>query len=199
MKAIDVLKHEHVLALRLLRCLGALAAEARILGSADRRAATALLSLLERLVDWSHQDKEELHLFPHMLARATPEEAERLARVFSDHVKERRRLAAMFLHLDGACLGKEASVDRFITHSLIYQRLQRKHVDAEEHFVLPLAEAILTAADDLRILRGFRQIDERFGSVRRPDEEAALICRRFDVEIDDEVAEAPAVPELIYA
>lgn len=195
MKAIEVLKYEHVLIRRLLCCLGALTAEARIVGNLDKGAAMTLLSLFERFVDWSHQDKEELHLFPHMLARATQEEAERLASVFDEHVQERRRLVGMCLHMDGACQGRQESVDRFITNSLIFQRVLRKHLSAEDEFVLPLGEAILTAADDRKILRGFREIDERLGNLCRRDEEVSAMCRRFEV---DYAEEANPVPELIY-
>jgi len=182
MSAIEVLKREHALVRRLLRCLGALTVEARVTGVVDAKAARALLRLLERFVDWSHQDKEELHLFPHLLARATAEEAERLARVFGEHAQERRRLVAMHLHMEGAARGRSASIERFITNSLLYQRLQSKHVEAEESFVLPLAEAILTPADDRRVVRGFREIDRRLGVPRRIEEEVAALCRRFGLE-----------------
>jgi len=197
MKAIEVLRHEHVLVRRLLRCLGALTVEARILGSLDEEAATKLLSLFERFVDWSHQDKEELVLFPHLLARVDGEEAERLARVFDDHVQERRRLTAMYLHMDGACKGKPMSVDRFIANSLIYQRLQRRHVDAEETYVLHLAETILTPEDDRHMLHGFREIDRRLGNLLQLDEEIDDMCLRFDIEYV--LNAAPQVPELIFS
>ena len=193
MKAIEVLRHEHVLVRRLLRCLGALTVEARVLGKLDGKAARELLSLFERFVDWSHQDKEELHLFPHMLARATSEEAERLESVFAEHAQERRRLVGMFVHLDGASRGKAAGLDRFITHSLMYQRLQRRHVESEEEFVLPLGEAILTEADDRRILKGYREIDRRLNQLGEVDGRIAALCRRFDVEHE----EAVRVPELL--
>jgi hemerythrin-like domain-containing protein len=179
MNAIEILRHEHVLVRKLLRCLGALTIETRVAGSVDATAARALLHLLERFVDWSHQDKEELHLFPHMLARATSEEAGRLARVFGEHAQERRRLVSMHLHMEGAARGHPASVDRFTTNSLLYQRLQNKHVEAEESFVLPLAEAILTTADDRRIRRGFREIDRRLGAHPRVEENIARLCLRF--------------------
>ena len=198
MKAVEVLRTEHVLVKRLLRCLGALTAEGEIIGSLDEEAATGLLSLFERFVDWSHQDKEELHLFPHMLARATPQEAERLSAVVADHAQERRRLTAMYLHMDGACRGLPTSVDRFVTNSLMYQRIQHKHVEAEEDYVLPLAEVILTDTDDQRILRGFLEIDQRLGGFVAPEREVAVICRRFGIE-DEGAKTAPILerPELI--
>jgi len=192
MKAIAALKREHRLVKQLLRCLGALTVEARVTGVLDRQAARALLRMFERFVDWSHQDKEELHLFPHMLARATSEEAERLARVFDEHAQERRRLVAMYLHLDGAASGKAASVDRFIANSLLYQRLQMKHVEAEDAFVLPLAEAILTESDDRQILKGFRVIDERLGARPEPEAELAVLCRRFGLTQEGVRIQVPA-------
>lgn len=131
-----------------------------------------------------------------MLARATSEEAERLARVFGEHAQERRRLVAMYMHLDGAARGKAASVDRFIANSLLYQRLQRKHVEAEDEFVLPLAEAILTESDDRRILKGFRRIDARLGASAHIEEEIAAMCRRLGLEQDEKLART-RLPELI--
>jgi hemerythrin-like domain-containing protein len=182
MNAIEVLHREHMLVRKLLRCLGALTVETRVTGSLDAKAARPLLHLLERFVDWGHQDKEELHLFPHMLTHATAEEAERLGRVFAEHSQERRRLVSMYLHMEGASRGRSASVDRFITNSLLYQRLQNKHVEAEESFVLPLAQAILTPADDRRIRRGFHEIDRRLGMPKRIEEQVAVLCQRFGLE-----------------
>ena len=181
MKSIEILSLEHDIVRRLLKCLGALACEARVLDSIDGEAATSLLSLLERFVDWSHQDKEELHLFPHMLAHVTPAEAERLGGVFDDHNRERRRLIGMCLHLEGAIKGESASVGRFVTNALIYTRLQQRHVDEEDGYVLPLADTVLTREDDQRILLGFRQIDRRLGGVEDVREEVNALCRRFDV------------------
>lgn len=194
MKANEILKREHVCIRRLLRCLGALTVEARVIGALDRKAARSLFRLFERFVDRSHQEKEELHLFPHMMARATTEEAEYLTRVFGEHAQERRRLVAMHVHLDGASRGKSACVDRFVANSLLYQRLQSKHVEAEEEFVLPLAEAILTPADDRRILEGFHRIDARLGTIPRLEEAIAAICRRFGIEQD---VTRTRIPELI--
>ena len=193
MKAIEVLRHEHALVRSLLRCLGALTVETRITGKLDGKAARALLRLFERFVDWSHQDKEELHLFPHMLARATSEEAERLSQVFGEHAQERRRLVAMHVHLAGAVRGKSASVDRFIANSLLYQRLQQKHVEAEDGFVLPLAEAILTPSDDREVLKGFRGVDGRLGTPARIEHEIAALCRRFGLEEGEPVTRVPAL------
>lgn len=181
MKSIEILRAEHEIVRRLMECLGALACEARVLDNVDGEAATSLLSLLERFVDWSHQDKEELHLFPHMLARVTPEEAERLGSVFDDHARERRRLIGMCLHIEGAIQGKSVSVSRFVTNALIYTRLQRRHVDEEDGYVLPLAETVLTKEDDRRILVGFRQIDRRLGGIGDVRREVNALCRRFDV------------------
>lgn len=188
MKAVDVLKHEHALVRRLLDCLRALRREARARGTVDREATTALLALFERFVDWSHQDKEELHLFPHLLARATPEDSIRLACVFAEHTQERRRLVGMYLHMDAACRGEAASVERFLANARAYERLQRAHVEAEEEFVLPLGDAILTDEDDGRIRQGFHEIDGRLGKLGRLDGEVAAVCRRFEVEPVEETA-----------
>ena len=182
MKAVEVLRGEHVMVRKLLDCLAALSVEARVLGSLDQDAAGSLLLLFERFVDWSHQDKEELWLFPHMLARATNEEAYLLERIISDHDAERRRLVALFLHLDGTTRGKTESLDRFVLNAVAYQRLQRSHVDAEEEVVLPLAEAILTPEDDRAIMRGFDKIDARLGRADRVEERFMAICDRFGID-----------------
>jgi hemerythrin-like domain-containing protein len=186
MKSVEIIHGEHRLVQVMLRCLGALAEETRVLDRLDRRAATAVLSLLERFVDWSHQDKEELHLFPHMLARATPEEAVRLERLFDEHAQERRRLIGMWLNLEGACNGEPVRVNRFVTNALMYSRLQHKHVREEEGYLLPLAESILTPEDDQRILRGYRQIDERLGGLRGVRRKLRALCRRFCIEVEPE-------------
>lgn len=182
MRSIDVIAAEHGLVGALLECLRALVQEARLRGRLDARAAHALLHLFEEFVDWSHQDKEELHLFPAMRARATPAEEERLARLFEEHAEERRRLVGMHLHLAGACRGRDASLERFTGNALLYLRLQRTHLAEENLYVLPLAEMLLTPEDDQRILRGFRRIDARFGAPRDLERRVAAMCGRFGVD-----------------
>ena len=185
MRTTDILAREHELVRLLLRCLGALSAEARIVGSLDRSAATSALALLETFVDWAHQDKEELHLFPHMLAHATPAEAEHLACVFADHAAERRRLVGMYANMQGACQGRECDVERFVSHALAYVRLQHRHVDEEERYVLPLAGSMLTREDDERIVGGFAKIDARAGGVDDLAERVEALCRRCGVGVPD--------------
>ena len=59
-----------------------------------------------------------------------------------------------------------------------------------------ISQSRLTPVDNRRILREFREIDERLGNICRLDEEVAALCRRFDI---DYAAEATPVPELICA
>jgi hemerythrin-like domain-containing protein len=158
-----------------------LANETEVLGRLDRGAARAVLSLFERFVDWSHQDKEERYVFPRVIARASPVEASRLVRCFEDHVKERRRLIGMWLHLDGACRGDENGLDRFCANAHRYLLLQREHMEEEEGYVLPLADALLTASDDERIVRGFEDIDLRLGAPHDVEQAVDDLCRRFRV------------------
>jgi len=188
-ETIDILAREHELVRLLLRCLGALSAEARIVGSLDRAAAAEVLSLLETFIDWAHQDKEELHLFPHMLSHTTPAEAERLARVFADHAQERRRLVGMYANMHGACQGRACNVDRFVDSALSYVRLQRRHVDEEDGYVIPLAESMLTPEDDVRIVDGFSKIDGRVGGDRDLAERVEALCRRCGVGVGVEDTE----------
>jgi hemerythrin-like domain-containing protein len=194
MESTEILKAEHELVRRLLRCLGILCAETRIVGSLDLRTATELLAVLEAFVDWAHQDKEELHLFPNMLSHASGSEAERLERVFGDHAKERRRLVAMHLHMKGACQGREASVERFSTNALMYLRLQNRHVDEEDAYVLPLAEAMLTPEENALILRAFAQIDARVGSASDVRTQVVDLCRRFGVPPPGVIAPVSTLP-----
>ena len=196
MQAVEELEYEHVLIHELLRCLESLTLEAHTSGVLDEKTSRPLLRLFERFVDHSHQDKEEHYLFPHLLARATADEAERLERVIREHAQERRRLVAMYLHLDGASRGRAASVDRFVANAILYQRLQRKHLETEDTFVLPLAAAILTAEGDRQILLGFQEIDARLGADLCLEEQIAALSRRCGLE---HVEKRKRVPELIGA
>ena len=179
MESTAIISEEHRLARTMLHCLDALAAEARSLDRLDGEAATSLLSLLERFLDWNHQDKEELHLFPHLMARATGEEAVRVERLFQEHVQERRRLIGMWLHLEGACRGEPDSVSRFVANALVYSRLMLEHLREEEAFLLPLADALLNAEDDRRIQLGFQRIDRRLGGIKGVRRKLLVLCRRL--------------------
>jgi len=188
MKAIEILSREHRLVWRLLQCLRRLVEDTRFGVVPGRSATEEVLSLFEWFVESSHQDKEEQHLFPRLLARSGLDERRRLERLFDDHAAERRRLMGMRLHVEGACQGSSISLDRFAAHAWTYMRLQRDHVVEEDRFVLPLAEALLSPEDDRLIVHGFEQVDARFRHVGDVEGRVAALCEDLAIAPLDEDA-----------
>ena len=181
MQALLILAAEHRLLRRLLSCLETLVDLARRTDRLDGEATHEALALLESFADGSHQDKEELHLFPRLASRVSRADARRLARLCRDHEAERRSFRSMRLNLEGACYAEPLCLDGFVFHARAYIALQRKHMAKENLHLLPLAERVLGEADDARLVHDFRQVDERSGLGDAPARVARL-CRRLSVD-----------------
>ena len=158
-----MLADEHELLERLLSWLEALLARARKRDELDASSMASLVAFFEAMVDGLHQDKEEHILFPGLRQRATPEILEKVELLFREHQDERRRLEAMRASLEGAAYGEPISLDTFLISARAYLELQREHLRAENDWLLPLIESVLTDEDDQRLSAGFRGLERTRG------------------------------------
>lgn len=152
----DVLREEHRWILRMLQCLERVSVGAERDGRLDAASASELMALFTYFADGLHQDREERYLFPRLLARARSV-AERLeiARLCGEHEQERRAMLRMNQELLGAIYGESRSLRDFEREALRYVALHREHVLHENRAVLPLADSLLTPADDEAVMQGF--------------------------------------------
>jgi branched-chain amino acid transport system ATP-binding protein len=163
MRAIEILRREHALLLRVLTSLEALARDTVRSGELDGKAAGQILGFLERFADGRHQVKEEAHLFRVALDRAPRESRTAIQRMLEGHQAECELLDDLRQHLDLARSGDSWSIDLFSTRAREYVALQREHIRIEDEQLFPLIEQLLGAGDDEEIVAGFEETDRLYG------------------------------------
>ena len=164
MRALQVLAREHA---AIERCRTHFARETATIagrGEADAEAVDRLISFFEVQVDGHHQEKEERVLMPRLLARARGEDVLTLETLADEHGQQRRLLAQMRNQLEGAAYGEPNSLAVLVRCTWNYLRAQREHSEWEGRTLFPLAARILDARDDRALVRGFRSVDELFGT-----------------------------------
>lgn len=113
----------------------------------------SLLEFFDRFADGCHDLKEESILFPALGHAAPPTAYDSLASLRFQHDQSRSMIEAM----DDALYRKSATdFHMFATH---FSRMLDTHIKEEEQVLPPLVSGYLTADDDARIHREFRQID----------------------------------------
>lgn len=155
MQTTEILAEEHRWIRRMVDCLEELVERSKAHGRLDYGLASELLDLFESFADGLHQEKEETHLFPHLLRRANAAEADYIRRLLEEHVHERSCMLGMRSNLLGAIHGEPLCLREFARLAESYVELHRKHMANENAIVLPMAERILTASDDVEIVEGF--------------------------------------------
>jgi hemerythrin-like domain-containing protein len=162
MRSIAILAEEHRAIACVLNCLERLLRATVRTDALDGEAAVEILEYLERFADGSHQDKEELVLFPQLLARTTAAVRRSVAELLAQHEAERRALEELRARLEGAAYGDALSRDTFVGLAGAYVRTLREHARWEDEFLLPLAQKCLDARDDAGMLAGYCAIEERY-------------------------------------
>ena len=102
-----------------------------------------LVHLLRQLADRCHHAKEEQHLSPAMRAKGLPPIDEQRAELAA-HGESRDYL--------GTLAGLPSPAERAAA-ALLYVRVMREHLDAEERDVFPVADVLLTPVEQAAIAR----------------------------------------------
>jgi hemerythrin-like domain-containing protein len=180
----NVLREEHRWILRMLQCLERLTLAAEREQRLDAASAAELLALFTHFADGLHQEREERHLFPRLLARARSAlERQAIGRLCGEHEEERRVMARICHGLLGAIYGEMHSLRDFQREALRYVAMQRRHLQHENHELLPLADELLTPEDDESAMQGFVELEH--GSPQKLKhifERIQALCVRLGVD-----------------
>lgn len=147
--ATGTLRHEHEVVLRALALLEHLA-QAMLAGApVDRSALEWLIAFFKTFADRCHHFKEEQHLFPALERRGIPREGGPVGVMLAEHEEGRALLRAM--RPEGGRETAEAI--------RAYARLLRAHIDKENGVLFPLADHVLAAEDQERLLAAFAAVE----------------------------------------
>lgn len=159
MRSVEILVEEHRWIRSLLDSLSKLVAIHHADGALIAQAGPELLDLFEAFADGAHQEKEERCLFPRLRTLASGEEALLLKRLIGEHAEDRVGFATLRAQLYSALTGDDAAKREFVKDADAYVRAQRKHMQAENTVVFPMAERILTFQDDRALIEEFDRLD----------------------------------------
>jgi hemerythrin-like domain-containing protein len=163
MKALDWMACEHEAIALLLARLEAELGELGRTGELDVEAFERLLSFFEERVDGHHQENEERVFLPRLTARAGGQDSILARAVTVEHQAERKLLALMRAHLEGAAYGEPCALAAIAHHGQRYVAHQRRHSRWERAVVFALARRVLTEEDDRAIVEGFRALEVECG------------------------------------
>jgi len=155
----ETLKHEHQI---ILLALGTVEREMNQIhagGSVDEARIGQMIDFVQNFADRCHHAKEEKLLFARMEERGLPVEGGPIAVMLQEHDDGRRLVRAAAESLPRASAG-DAGARTILTANLLgFVRLLRVHIDKEDNILYPMADRILTTADQTELAAAFDQVE----------------------------------------
>lgn len=155
----ETLKHEHQI---ILLGLGAVEREMRQIqagGSVDEERTRQMIDFIQNFADRCHHAKEEKLLFARMEERGMPVDGGPIGVMLQEHDDGRRMVRAAAAALPGASVGDAGARTTLATNLLGFVRLLRVHIDKEDKILYPMADQILTAADQTELAASFDRVE----------------------------------------
>lgn len=176
MQATDILQTEHRVIEQVLDCLEKIVEESRKFGRIDRESARQAIEFFKTFADGCHHAKEEKHLFPMLEARGMPRDNGPTGVMMHEHEEGRKLIRGMTETLPGAAAARLDDVRGFAEFARAYIDLLRQHIAKEDHCLFPMADRLLSAADDTVLINEYNSTElhdvpagahERFLAVAR--------------------------------
>lgn len=143
------LRHEHEVILRALAVLERAGARLELGRTVDETALQELVALIRMFADRCHHGKEEDQLFPILRAKGL---GDSLVPFLDDHVEGRGYLVTLASAASPAA--RAAAARRYVG-------LLRDHIQREDDVLFPLAEEVLTPAEQGRLADAYAEVEER--------------------------------------
>lgn len=166
MKSTEILMREHDIIKRAINLLEIV--DDRLAAGDDAVVSVypELVDFIKSFADECHHGKEEDILFELLEERGVPRENSPLAVMMDEHETGRRfvrnieRSANQFIH------GDKAVRVQIIQNSESYARLLKDHIYKEDAVLYPMADKILSEADQQRLDEEFSRVEADFGPER---------------------------------
>ena len=149
--AVSILSGEHQVILQVLTCVERIADAAEAHGAIPVVEASQAIEVLRTFADRCHHGKEETLLFPALEAKVPGFGPTAVMR--DEHVIGRAHIADM---ATGIATG---DVVGYVRSARDYVGLLRAHIDKEDNILFPMAQDMLTPAEDAALLDGYRAVE----------------------------------------
>jgi hemerythrin-like domain-containing protein len=155
----ETLRHEHQIILRVLDAARREADSIRRTGQVRPEALEKIVDFVRNFADRCHHAKEEDLLFAKLRERGMPAQAGPIAVMLHEHDEGRRRIAAVVEALPEARQGAASAIEAVRTNLLAYADLLEAHIAKEDNVLYPMADRLLTAADQQALADAFEQVE----------------------------------------
>lgn len=155
----DTLKHEHQI---ILVALDAVEHEMRDIqggGPVKEQRIGQMIDFIQNFADRCHHAKEEKLLFARMEERGLPAGGGPIGVMLQEHEEGRRLVRAAGEALPAASTGDAGGRTTLTTNLLGYVRLLREHINKEDNILYPIADRILTSADQAELASAFDRVE----------------------------------------
>ncbi len=163
MTATQTLEAEHRLIETVVKALGEVADRIARGGQADVVRLARAAEFLRVYADQLHHGKEEALFFPMLVKRGVPPQGCPIGGLNHEHEKGRALVRALAEQAPAYAQGKPGAKEGLLETLLGLLDLYRNHIWKEDAMVFPMAEKILTAADQQELSAGFAEVDKAVG------------------------------------
>jgi hemerythrin-like domain-containing protein len=163
MKATQQLRDEHDGVTVMLSILGQVCKQLEETGKLNEEHFRGILEFLKGFVDKCHHGKEEILLFPALIAHGVPEQAP-IAILLHEHEVGRDFINIMSTAFAGYIAGDISSAADIVQNARGYIALLRKHMEKENNVLFVMADDLLSEERQDELFEGFEMIEkERIG------------------------------------
>lgn len=159
MKSTQSLSEEHRVIERYLAVLEKIIEKPRFDGE-DIGDLEKILDFIRTFADRCHHGKEEDVLFPAMEKAGVPKEGGPIEMMLYEHKEGRGYVAGLAKALEEFGNGKDIKKE-IRDNAQSYIEFLQSHIPKEDNILYPMAEEVLTDADDQRLLEQFEEIEEK--------------------------------------
>lgn len=159
MRPTDDLEAEHRGIERMLAILDTISGRLEAGQPANTDHLDQILEFIQVFADRCHHAKEEDLLFVAMQRSGVPAQGGPISVMLSDHEEGRRHVRGMAEGLEAYRRGEEGAGRRIAEHARAYSQLLREHIAKEDRVLYPLANRVLTQAQQHELEEGFETIE----------------------------------------
>ena len=123
----------------------------------------AAVEFLRVYADKLHHGKEETLFFPMLVKRGVPPQGCPIGGLNHEHEKGRALVRALAEQAPAYAQGRHGAKEGLLEALLGIQDLYQNHIWKEDAMVFPMADKVLTAADQKELTEKFAQVDQAVG------------------------------------